>query len=395
MTCTVNCGGYTVYYLQNDRQYVKKAVNALCELMQTDNEGADISFYVGDVKAPECIAQRVLDGYVISQKGNVVLLKGSNAENTYLATTRYINVLIRKSVEKLKNTVHKELFVSYSAKREEYIADINRFQPLWQYQWRPPAWMTDYEEKLYSMAEVGGRTICYAHRGDLEHYPENSIEGIISAIKKGADLVEVDVYLSADGVPVLNHGTDLESTTDWREKNGTVVDGVRLPTERDLTKWTYDQLKRLRLRTGNGGYSSSDCEITDYRIATLTEVFTVCNDRILVLIDKLPYAHWDLVFDIIKQTGACRSFCYTDLARSPEQAMEMKQRVLDEFGVSGPTMWERGMSWSGTWFDELSLTTDEEFERYYSEQAAKGSFLMSNRVSKLVEYIDRHFGPRK
>jgi len=84
MTCTVNCGGYTVYYLQNDRQYVKKAVNALCELMQTDNEGADISFYVGDVKAPECIAQRVLDGYVISQKGNVVLLKRVNRNSVFV-----------------------------------------------------------------------------------------------------------------------------------------------------------------------------------------------------------------------------------------------------------------------------------------------------------------------
>ena len=194
---------------------------------------------------------------------------------------------------------------------------------------------------------------------------------------------------------MLNHGTDLNETTDWSEKHGRVVDGILLPDDKELTAWSYEQLKRLNLRTCNGRYASSEGEVTQYKIPTLNEVFTVCRERIQVLIDKLPCDKWDMVFDIIKETGAYRSFCYTDLARSPEHAMQMKQRVLDAFGTSGPTMWERGMSWSGTWFDEFDLTTDDEFEEYFSRQAAKGSFLMSNRVSKLVEYIDRHFGPRK
>ena len=395
MTCTVNCGRYTVYYLKNGRQYVQKAVNALCEFLQTAGEGVGITFYVGDAEAPEGIAQRVESGYVIIQKGNLVLLRGSNAENTYIAASRYINSLHKGNVQNVINT-KRDIFIKHTdATREEYIKDISKFQTVWQYEWAPPLWMTDYEEKLHSIAEVGGRTICYAHRGDLEHYPENSIEGIISAIKKGADLVEIDVYLCADGTAVLNHGTDLNETTDWSEKHGRVVDGILLPDDKELTAWSYEQLKRLNLRTCNGRYASPEGEVTQYKIPTLNEVFTVCRERIQVLIDKLSCDKWDMVFDIIKETGAYRSFCYTDLARSPEHAMQMKQRVLDAFGTSGPTMWERGMSWSGTWFDEFDLTTDEQFEKYFSEQAAKGCYLASNRVSKLVEYIDRHFGSQK
>ncbi|MEM9033417.1 MAG: glycerophosphodiester phosphodiesterase [Actinomycetota bacterium] len=47
-----------------------------------------------------------------------------------------------------------------------------------------------------------------AHRGNSSEHPDNSEAGVRSAIELGADMVEVDVQVTADGVGVLYH--DLE-----------------------------------------------------------------------------------------------------------------------------------------------------------------------------------------
>lgn len=47
------------------------------------------------------------------------------------------------------------------------------------------------------------------HRGDI-YAPENSVAGILSADRFGADYAEIDVQLSKDGVPVVVHDENLE-----------------------------------------------------------------------------------------------------------------------------------------------------------------------------------------
>ncbi|WP_329137135.1 glycerophosphodiester phosphodiesterase [Streptomyces sp. NBC_01476] len=49
-----------------------------------------------------------------------------------------------------------------------------------------------------------------AHRGDPYHFRENTLPSVRSALSKGADVVEVDVRLTRDGVPVLLHDPTLE-----------------------------------------------------------------------------------------------------------------------------------------------------------------------------------------
>jgi glycerophosphoryl diester phosphodiesterase len=48
------------------------------------------------------------------------------------------------------------------------------------------------------------------HRGDPYRVRENTVPSIVSAIEGGADAVEIDVRLTADGVPVLLHDDTLE-----------------------------------------------------------------------------------------------------------------------------------------------------------------------------------------
>lgn len=53
------------------------------------------------------------------------------------------------------------------------------------------------------------RPLVIAHRGHSARYPENTLEAYRAAIASGADLVETDARLSADGVVIASHDSDL------------------------------------------------------------------------------------------------------------------------------------------------------------------------------------------
>ncbi|GJQ36246.1 MAG: glycerophosphoryl diester phosphodiesterase [Anaerolineaceae bacterium] len=58
------------------------------------------------------------------------------------------------------------------------------------------------------------RPILLAHRGDSSHAPENTLPAFASALEKGADGVELDAQLTADGHVVVIHDPDVKRTTD-------------------------------------------------------------------------------------------------------------------------------------------------------------------------------------
>ncbi len=60
-----------------------------------------------------------------------------------------------------------------------------------------------------------------AHRGWPSRYPENSLEGVRAALEAGARMVEFDVQLTADGVPVVIHDEGLGRTAG---RDGSVLD---------------------------------------------------------------------------------------------------------------------------------------------------------------------------
>ncbi len=60
----------------------------------------------------------------------------------------------------------------------------------------------------------GVRGLVVAHRGAPLDAPENTLEAFQLAIDLGADCVEFDVRLSADGVPLVLHDPDVDRTTD-------------------------------------------------------------------------------------------------------------------------------------------------------------------------------------
>ncbi len=56
----------------------------------------------------------------------------------------------------------------------------------------------------------------FAHRGASAHAPENTLPAFGLALEQGADGIELDVTLSADGVPVVIHDDTLDRTTTGR-----------------------------------------------------------------------------------------------------------------------------------------------------------------------------------
>lgn len=68
---------------------------------------------------------------------------------------------------------------------------------------------------------VTGRVLIVAHRGLSAEEPENTMRSFRRAAEVGCDLIELDVHLSRDGIPVVIHDETLERTTNG---TGRVVD---------------------------------------------------------------------------------------------------------------------------------------------------------------------------
>ena len=206
------------------------------------------------------------------------------------------------------------VFFDGAEERDEYIADPDKFLCSWVMEFDVPEWLRDFEEKKAAFADPDGRMISCFHRGDGEYYPENSIEGIISAVQMGADNLELDLRLTKDGVVVLMHDATLNRTTDFVRKKG--KDG--LPSSNKVEDWTFEQLRQLRL-----AYKG---RITDYLIPTFEEALTVCRGRTTIRLDKHDVWDWDTdVYPLIKKTEAWDT-CIINYHYS----LEKQQRILGE-----------------------------------------------------------------
>ena len=135
-----------------------------------------------------------------------------------------------------------------------------------------------------------------AHRGASARESENTLAAFEAAIAAGADAVEFDVRMTADGVAVVMHDADVARTTDG---SGLV---------RDLSS---DEVAALRIRLRAGG---------DTTVPTLAQALSCCSGRVAVDVE-------------IKNIPGEPDF---DAAR--EWAVEATLRALDEVAFSGAVL---------------------------------------------------------
>lgn len=98
-----------------------------------------------------------------------------------------------------------------------------------------------------------------AHRGDRESYPENTLVAFESAIAKGADALELDLFLTRDGELVVHHDYAL----------GRTVAGTGY-----IGDYTLAELKR----PSAGAWYGPD--FVGERIPTLAEVLDIGRGRV-------------------------------------------------------------------------------------------------------------------
>ena len=108
-----------------------------------------------------------------------------------------------------------------------------------------------------------------AHRGASAYAPENTITAFRLAAELGADAVELDAKLTADGQVVVHHDRTLDRTT-----TGTGP----------LKTRTLEELQYL-----DAG-SHFNLNYAGERIPTLSEVFRAVADRLLINIELSNYA---------------------------------------------------------------------------------------------------------
>jgi phosphoglycerol transferase MdoB-like AlkP superfamily enzyme/glycerophosphoryl diester phosphodiesterase len=88
------------------------------------------------------------------------------------------------------------------------------------------------------------RVLAIAHRGDSRNLPENTAPAITAAFDAGADIVEVDVRLSRDKVPIIFHDDTLERTSDGHGR----PEALRLDQFKalDAGSWKGPQFRGIR-----------------------------------------------------------------------------------------------------------------------------------------------------
>jgi len=98
-----------------------------------------------------------------------------------------------------------------------------------------------------------GRTLIESHRGvESGDVPENSWSAIKLGHELGADLIEVDVQLSRDGVAFLRHNYQLPDgrwghDLPWNELKELKIEGEPLPKLEDVLVWARDTGAHLSL----------------------------------------------------------------------------------------------------------------------------------------------------
>ena len=175
---------------------------------------------------------------------------------------------------------------------------LKDFVPLWADRWQPAPGMLDFEEKWESFHNPTGRLMVCAHRGDYNIcYPENSLEGFMSAIMAGADILEVDLKTTADGQIVLMHDPSLSRSTNLTQLRE--AGETWMPESDEIRDWTLEQIKGLRLMFRG--------EVTPYQVPTFRDLLTIAKDRVFLTLDHTDFFDWEVVYSMIRQMRAYRT----------------------------------------------------------------------------------------
>jgi glycerophosphoryl diester phosphodiesterase len=176
-----------------------------------------------------------------------------------------------------------------------------------------------------------------AHRGDKAHAPENTLAAFKIAADVGADAIEFDVKLSADGRVVVIHDQSVDRTTDGTGNVSKL--GLAALQHLDAGGWFSDQYR-------------------GERIPTLDEVFELAGNRLYFNIELTNYAtpRDDLVENVVEivkhhhveERSLFSSFFNHNLDKARVLLPQVPRGLLTLPGLAG--WWGRTFAWRGDYY---------------------------------------------
>jgi glycerophosphoryl diester phosphodiesterase len=176
-------------------------------------------------------------------------------------------------------------------------------------------------------------TIVVAHRGASTFAPENTIEAYRLAVEQGADAVEVDVHLTADGQLAVIHDDTLERTTDG---SGAVA------------ALTMDQIRALDAgATFAGSDESFPHRGRGLRVPTLPEVLEWLPAEVGLVIEIKARAAVDEVVRLLRQAEDTkrRASVISFDEQSIQRARELDPELVTGLLLVPSDSFERGLVW--------------------------------------------------
>ena len=154
-----------------------------------------------------------------------------------------------------------------------------------------------------------------AHRGVSGSYPENTLSAFQAAIDIRAEMVELDISTSKDGIPVTVHDRTVDRTTDF---------------EGDVQSFSLEELKRMEV---GAGFSE---EFRGEEFPTLKNSLELMKDKIAVNIeikteavsDETEGGVVDKALQVVKDLDMTSSVIFSSF----------DYRVMEQLNVLDPKM---------------------------------------------------------
>ena len=257
----------------------------------------------------------------VSMEGTVIHINATDILGLETGASYLASRLTEAENVNLTAIEHSESFLAegetWVSKRAEYAADPTTFLPSYRYTVTTSEKELSYADKAARLNDPLGNVMVIAHRGDETYYPEDSLEGIISAWLMGADAAEIDLRQTKDGEWVLLHDASLTRTTN--------VDAMQaadstLPSSDNISDWTFAQVRQLKLKDQFGAE-------TPFVIPTFEEIMRAANDRLFLNLDnKSTLSATDLynnvVFPMMESLNAYKCLYVTNVCNNDYSGME-------------------------------------------------------------------------
>ena len=224
--------------------------------------------------------------------------------------------------------------------------------------------------------------IGFAHRGARAHAPENTLEAFELALRLGATGLESDVWLTADGVPVLDHDGMVGSRL--RRRRISTVDRADLPDHIPELAEVFASFGtdfELSLDVKDPAAGAPTVEVAMAADPTMPSRLWLCDDDL----DRLE--SWRSVSPHVRLVDSTR---LAKMRQGPERlGAALQRRRIDAVNLHHSD-WTGGLSTLFHRFNVLAFGWDAQFDRTLDSLLRAGmDGVYSDHVDRMVDALAR------